>query len=74
MVLVRLFVVLFLVGLNAFFVAAEFALVAVRGSRIRQLIDQGEARAKVVKALMDDLDRVLSGVQVGITQIGRAHV
>lgn len=67
MVLVRLFAVFFLVGLNAFFVAAEFALVAVRGSRIRQLIDQGEARAKVVRALMEDLDRVLSGVQVGIT-------
>jgi len=67
MVFVRLFAVFFLVGLNAFFVAAEFALVAVRGSRIRQLIEQGEPRAKVVQALMDDLDRVLSGVQVGIT-------
>jgi CBS domain containing-hemolysin-like protein len=34
---------------------------------VRQLIEEGEPRAKVVRALMDDLDRVLSGVQVGIT-------
>jgi len=59
--------ILFFVGLNAFFVAAEFALVAMRPSRIEQLIEQGEARAQSVKALMGDLDRVLSGVQVGIT-------
>jgi CBS domain containing-hemolysin-like protein len=67
MIGLRLLVVAFLVGLNAFFVAAEFALVAMRGSRVRQLIEQGESRARVVQALMDDLDRVLSGVQVGIT-------
>ncbi|MGH9796216.1 MAG: hemolysin family protein [Candidatus Acidiferrales bacterium] len=59
--------ILFFVGLNAFFVAAEFSLVAMRPSRIEQLIDLGDARAAVVKSLMADLDRVLSGVQVGIT-------
>ncbi len=59
--------IVFFVGLNAFFVASEFALVAMRPSRVEQLIDQGDARALVVKTLMGDLDRVLSGVQVGIT-------
>ncbi len=59
--------ILFFVGLNAFFVAAEFALVAMRPSRVEQLIEKGDARASVVKVLMADLDRVLSGVQVGIT-------
>lgn len=67
MILLKLFVVFFLVGLNAFFVAAEFALVAIRGTRVRQLIEQGEARARIVQDLTGDLDRVLSGVQVGIT-------
>jgi len=57
----------FLVGLNAFFVAAEFALVATRPSRIEQLIEAGDLRAVVVKQLSSDLDWVLSGVQVGIT-------
>ena len=67
MIALRLLLVLALVGLNAFFVAAEFALVAVRISRLRQLISQGDARARVVQDLIGDLDRVLSGVQVGIT-------
>jgi len=67
MIAVRLFAVLALVVLNAFFVAAEFALVAVRLSRVRQLINKGDARARVVERLTGDLDRVLSGVQVGIT-------
>jgi CBS domain containing-hemolysin-like protein len=65
--IVLLILVVFLVGLNGFFVAAEFALVAIRGSRVRQLIEEGDARAKVVQTVLGDLDRVLSGVQVGIT-------
>jgi len=67
MTVLRLFGVFLLVGLNAFFVAAEFALVAIRESRLRQLIEEGDARARVVQELLLDLDRVLSGVQVGIT-------
>ncbi len=67
MTLLLLLAVLLLVGLNAFFVAAEFALVAMRPSRVHQLIEQGNARAGVVHELLKDLDRVLSGVQVGIT-------
>ena len=63
----RMLGVVLLVALNAFFVAAEFALVAMRASRVQQLIEEGDARARVVKALLGDLDRVLSGVQVGIT-------
>lgn len=67
MIAVRLLAVFALVALNAFFVAAEFSLVAVRLSRVRQLIERGSVRAKMVLALLGDLDRVLSGVQVGIT-------
>ena len=53
--------------MNAFFVAAELSLVAMRPSRLRQLVEQGDARARVVQELLAHLDRVLSGVQVGIT-------
>lgn len=67
MIILGLVGIVLLVFLNAFFVAAEFSLVAVRPSRVEQLIEAGEARAKVVKSLAADLDRVLSGVQVGIT-------
>jgi magnesium and cobalt exporter, CNNM family len=56
-----------LVAVNGFFAAVEFSLVAVRHSRVRQLVDEGRVRAKIVLDLIGKLDRVVSGVQVGIT-------
>jgi putative hemolysin len=64
---VRLIAVVALVALNGFFAAAEFSLVAVRLSRVRQLVTKGDIRARVVERLLADLHRVVSGVQVGIT-------
>jgi CBS domain containing-hemolysin-like protein len=56
-----------LVLLNAFFVAAEFALVSVRRSRIEALIEQGNTTAKVVRTAVEDLDRYIAATQLGIT-------
>jgi putative hemolysin len=67
MIAVRLIGVLALVALNGFFAAAEFSLVAVRLSRVRQLVQKGNARARVVEGLLTDVHRVVSGVQLGIT-------
>jgi putative hemolysin len=67
MLAVRLVGVLALVALNGFFAATEFSLVAVRLSRIRQLVAKGSPRARIVEALLGDLHRVVSGVQLGIT-------
>jgi len=64
---VRLIGVLALVALNGFFASAEFSLVAVRLSRIRQLVRKGDVRARIVEGLLGDLHRVVSGVQLGIT-------
>jgi putative hemolysin len=64
---VRLIGVIFLVALNGFFAATEFSLVAVRLSRVRQLVVKGDVRARVVESLLGDLNRVVSGVQLGIT-------
>ena len=64
---VRLLGVLVLIALNGFFAAAEFSLVAVRLSRVRQLVAKGNLRARVVEQLVGDLRRVVSGVQLGIT-------
>ncbi len=66
-VLLRLIVVILLVALNAFFVAAEFALVSVRSTRIEQLIAAKRIGARTVQRLHNDLDAVLNGVQFGIT-------
>ena len=56
-----------LVALNGFFVAAEFALVAVRATRIEELVNQGVARAKAVQAAIFNLDRSIAATQLGIT-------
>jgi putative hemolysin len=63
----HLFGIVFLIAMNAFFAAAEFSLVAVRLSRVRQLVQHGDPRAKIVEHLISDLSRVVSGVQVGVT-------
>jgi CBS domain containing-hemolysin-like protein len=56
-----------LVAVNAFFVAAEFALVAVRRTRVEELANQGDARAKVLLQGLDDLDDRVAAAQLGIT-------
>jgi CBS domain containing-hemolysin-like protein len=63
----RLMAVFLLIGINAFFVAAEFSIVSVRRSRISQLVSQGDLQAKTVQRLQRSLDRLLSTTQLGIT-------
>lgn len=63
----RLGLVVLLILANAFFVAAEFALVSVRRSRIDELAQNGDGGAKVVKTALANLDRYISATQLGIT-------
>ena len=63
----RLGAVLLLVLANAFFVAAEFALVGARRSRIDQLVSEGDRLAKAAQSAIKDLDRYISATQLGIT-------
>lgn len=67
MTALQIFGIFLLIAINAFFSASEFSLVAVRLSRIRQLVERGDPRAKIVESLLSDLGRVVSGVQVGVT-------
>ncbi len=67
MIALKLGVVLFLVAVNGFFVAAEFALVGVRRSRIETLAAAGKTSAKRLLGLLDDLNAYLSASQLGIT-------
>jgi CBS domain containing-hemolysin-like protein len=64
LLLVAVFV---LVLLNGFFVAAEFALVRVRRSRIEEEAEQGHRGARLVVHQLDDLSRYLAACQLGIT-------
>ncbi|MDB4866656.1 MAG: HlyC/CorC family transporter [Cohnella sp.] len=59
--------ILFLVFMNGFFVAAEFAMVKVRGTRIDTLIQEGNKRAASASHVTNHLDAYLSVCQLGIT-------
>ena len=58
---------LFLVLLNGFFVAAEFAMVRVRGSQIELKAKSGSRVAKLTRSIMANLDGYLAATQLGIT-------
>lgn len=60
-------VVLFLVALNGFFVAAEFALVKIRETQLAPLVEKGHKRALVARRILSNLDAALSATQLGIT-------
>lgn len=65
--ILNLLLVIFLVLLNGFFVAAEFAMVKVRNTRIKTLLLEGNLRAKFAQKLTNNLDAYLSACQLGIT-------
>jgi putative hemolysin len=67
LLLLRVLIVVLLVAANAFFVASEFALVSVRETRIRRLIDQGNFAARSVLRLHTNMDQLLAAVQLGVT-------
>src|SRR5262249_11382489 len=56
-----------LVVVNGLFVAAEFSLVAVRRTRVEQLVKEGVAAAKSIEAALARLDRSIAATQLGIT-------
>jgi len=68
-VLLRGLLILGLIALNAFFAAAEYALVSVRRTRIEQLVREGDGRARMVRALTADMGLLISATQLGITVI-----
>src|SRR5687768_3776123 len=63
----KIFLVIVLVFLNGFFVAAEFAFVGVRRSRIEALAAEGHKSAKRLMELLNNLNAYLSASQLGIT-------
>jgi len=68
-VLLRVLLILALVAANAFFAAAEFALVTIRDTRIQQLIEARRIGARILQRLHRNLDEVVNGVQLGVTVV-----
>ncbi|MCP3741926.1 hemolysin family protein [Rossellomorea sp. BNER] len=67
LITLKLFLVVILIALTAFFVASEFAIVKIRGSRIDQLVSEGNQKALAAQKVIHNLDGYLSACQLGIT-------
>jgi CBS domain containing-hemolysin-like protein len=65
--LLRLVGVVVLVLVNGFFVAAEYALVSVRPTRVEELLQQGRSGARSVKLSLERLDHFIAATQLGVT-------
>lgn len=65
--ILSLLIVVLLVLLNGFFVAAEFALVSVRKSRVDAMVRRGSSAAKMVQRAIGSLDLYIAATQLGIT-------
>jgi CBS domain containing-hemolysin-like protein len=70
--LTRIIAVILLVASNAFFAAAEYALVSIRDTRLEQLIAEGRIGARTIRKLHNKLDEVLNGIQIGVTMASLA--
>ena len=66
-ILINIFVIAFLLFVNAFFVAAEFALVKIRKTRLEQLCNDGNSNAKVALKLVNNVNKMLAAAQLGVT-------
>ena len=66
-IFINLFVIIFLLLANGFFVASEFAMVKVRKTRIEQLVKEGSNTAKIALDAIKDLDKFIAAVQLGVT-------
>ncbi len=65
-----LIIIVALVALNAFFAAAEMCLVSVRRTRIKQLVEEGNPKARVVLSLLEHPTGFMSTIQIGVTLVG----
>lgn len=67
MLTVNLMLIVLLIAATAFFVATEFAIIRLRGSRVDQLVMEGRKNAFAVQRVTSNLDGYLSACQLGIT-------
>ncbi len=64
---VELLLIVICVAWNAFFVAAEYAFVSVRHTRLDELVADGSRRARTVRKIVSDPSHFISAMQLGIT-------
>jgi CBS domain containing-hemolysin-like protein len=70
--LLGLLAVVLLILLNGFFVAAEFAIVRIRRTRVEELVARGDRRAPWIQRALRETGRFIATTQLGITTVGLA--
>ena len=66
----QIFFIFLLIGVNAFFAASEIAILSVRQSKLKPLIEEGNKSAKIVDRYLEEPSKLLAIIQVGITFAG----
>ena len=66
----QILLIMLLIGLNAFFAASEMAIISVRQSRIKPLVDEGNKAAVLVNKFLEEPSKLLATIQIGITLAG----
>lgn len=66
-IFVNIFIIVFLLFVNGFFVSAEFSLVKVRKTRLEQLCEEGNSHARRALKLVNETNKMLAAAQLGVT-------
>lgn len=66
----QLFIIIILISINAFFAASEMAIVSVKSTKIKSMMDDGDKRAAIIYKFMQEPSKLLATIQIGITFSG----
>ncbi|MDA8215026.1 MAG: hemolysin family protein [Nitrospiraceae bacterium] len=66
----EIFLISIFIVINGFFAASEIAVVTIRRTRVKQLMDEGKANAEILDKLREEPDRFLATIQIGVTLAG----
>lgn len=69
-IITQLVLVFLLILLNAFFAASEYAIVALRSTRVEELVKRGDVLAKLIKKALQNREDFISATQLGTTIVG----
>ncbi|MCX7921955.1 MAG: hemolysin family protein [Clostridia bacterium] len=68
--LIQMFFLIILVGVNAFFASSEIAIISLNDNKIKKMASEGNKKAKLLQNLVSEPSRFLATIQVGITLSG----
>lgn len=68
--LLQIFFLVVLVGVNAFFASSEIAIISLNDNKIKKMADEGDKKAGLLQSLISEPSRFLATIQVGITLSG----